>query len=114
MESANAFTSTPIRDRDHTVGVHGCSQMIQMFSEMKSSGDNSPHFSSVVIKLEVSCCRCMSFSGKGFLNFLCKCDGVGKGGSLGMSGSHSALSCGISKGLGKEGLVWFGWFLLYG
>lgn len=76
-----------------------------MFNEMKNSGGNSPHFSSVAIKLEAGCC-CTSFSGKGFINFLYRCEGVRKKGSLGVSGSHSALSCEISKVLGKGGLVW--------
>jgi len=54
----------------------------------------------------------MSFSGKGFLNFLWKCDGVGKRGPLGMSDSRIALSSEISKDLGEG--YWIGWVLLYG
>jgi len=78
---------------------------------MRNSGHSLPHFSSVVTKLEVGCC-CMSFSGKGFLNFLWKCDGVGKRGPLGMSDSRIALSSEISKDLGEG--YWIGWVLLYG
>lgn len=53
--------------------------MMIMFNGMRNSGDDLPHFVCVVTKLEVGCC-CMSVSGRGFLNCLCKRDCTGKGG----------------------------------
>lgn len=90
MESASAFTSTQIRDKDQAVGVPD-SESILMVSEMENSGDNLPRFSSAITKLEVICCS-VRFSRKGFLNPLCKGGDVGKTGLLGMSGCRSGLS----------------------
>lgn len=65
---ASAFTSTWIRDRDRAVGLCGYSEIILTFSEMRNSGVDSAHFSSVIKKLEVGYC-CTRFSGIGFLAF---------------------------------------------